>query len=164
MNTLDFLTQFENDSISAYRALATETDNQELKGLYELLAETRQRHRDTLIALQEHIRKDEVDSRLVERARNIHSGFWDILHTQDMMKMMRSDHDAFDHVIRSEEEMIHLCEGIAKAEENEKAKALITWFVDDERKYLDEIEGIYDFVEAPHCYLEWGEFANLHPL
>jgi rubrerythrin len=86
------------------------------------------------------------------------------LFNHDLNKEMRNDRDAFEHVVHAEDEMIKLCEGMAKAEEEEKVKALLNWFVKDEKRYLEEIEGIYEFVEAPHCYLEWGEFSNLHTL
>jgi len=53
---------------------------------------------------------------------------------------------------------------MARVEKGEQVKALLNWFVEDEKRHLEEIEGIYEFVEAPRSYLEWGEFSNLHPL
>jgi len=164
MNTLEFLSGFENDCLSFYRTLAAETTDPELKGLYELLADTRKRHLDMLETRKETVRSEDLTSDLTERAGHVTNGCRMALSSRDLIKEMRDDRDAFEHVVQAEDEMIKLCEGMARAEEGEKVKALLNWFVKDEKQVLEEIEGIYEFVEAPHCYLEWGEFSNLRTL
>jgi rubrerythrin len=164
MNTLDFLNRFENDCLSFYNTLAAETTDPELKGLYGLLADSRKRHLDLLGPLMETVRREDLTSDLAERAGHVINGCRMALTARDFNKEMRSDRDAFGHVVRAEGDMITLCEGMARAEEGAQVKALLNWFVEDEKRHLEEIEGIYEFVEAPHCYLEWGEFFNLHPL
>ncbi|MGB9082943.1 MAG: ferritin family protein [Desulfuromonadaceae bacterium] len=164
MNALEFLNRFENDCLSFYKTLAAETTDPELRGLYELLADSRTRHLDLLRPLMETVRSEDLTSELTERAGHVINGCRMALTARDLDKEMRGDRDAFGHVVRAEGEMIALCEGMARVEEREKVKALLNWFVDDEKRHLEEIEEIYEFVEAPHCYLEWGEFSNLHPL
>jgi rubrerythrin len=34
----------------------------------------------------------------------------------------------------------------------------------EERRHLNMVENIYDFVEAPRSFLAWGEFSNLREL
>ena len=41
---------------------------------------------------------------------------------------------------------------------------MLAWLANDEKRHLERIEEIYDFVETPRCYLEWGEFSNLRSL
>lgn len=164
MNTLEFLSRFENDCLSFYNTLAAEATSPEMKGLYELLADSRKRHLDLLGPLAEAIRSEELTSELVERAGRVTNACRTALSACNFKKEMRDDRDAFGHVVRAEDEMITLCEGMARVEEGEKVKALLNWFVEDEKRHLEEIEGIYEFVEAPKYYLEWGEFSNLRPL
>lgn len=164
MNTLEFLSGFENDCLSFYKALAAETTNPELKGLYDLLTDTRKRHLDLLETVKETVGSEDMESELTERAGHVINGCRLTLFNHDLKKELRNDRDAFGHIFHAENEMIKLCEGIARAEEAEKVKALLDWFVKDEKSHLEEIEGIYEFVEAPHYFLEWGEFSNLHPL
>lgn len=164
MNTLEFLHRFENDCLSFYTTLAADTTDPELRGLYELLADSRKRHLDLLEPLMETVRKEDLTSELTARAENVINGCRMALTARDFTKEMRDDSDAFGHVVRAEGEMIALCEGMAKVEEGEQVKALLNWFVEDEKRHLEEIEGIYEFVETPRFYLEWGEFSNLHPL
>lgn len=164
MNTIDYLTTFENDCLNLYELMGSATDNPEQKELYQLLTDARQRHLAKLEAMKATINFDEIDSAMVDRAGMVMNGCRQTLLAPDIIKAMRNDHDAFDHVMRAEEEMIKLCAGMARAEDNEKVRDLLSWFVDDEKKLLEEIEGIYDFVESPHCYLEWGEFSNMRTL
>lgn len=164
MNTLEFLSQFENDCLSFYRALAAETADPELKRLYGLLADSRQRHFDLLGSLKEVVRSEDLTSELTDRAGHLDNVCRLALTARDLGKEMKGDSDAFGHVIHAEHEMIRLCEGMARAEAGVQVKALLDWFVEDEKRHLKEIGEIYEFVEAPRCYLEWGEFSNLHPL
>lgn len=164
MNTLEFLIGYENDCLCFYQALAAETTDPELKELYGLLADTRKRHQGLLEALRETTAGGEMKSELAGRAGQVTNGCRLALFNHDLVKEMRNDRDAFVHVVQAEDEMISLCEGMARAEEAEASKALLNWFVMDEKRCRDEMEGIYEFVEAPHCFLEWGEFSNLRPL
>jgi rubrerythrin len=164
MNTLEFLSSFENDCLGFYRTLTAETADPELKEIYELLADSRKRHLDMLEIRKETVRGGDLTSELAERAGHVINGCRMALSTRDLARELRNDRDAYEHVVNAEDEMIRLCEGMAKAEEGEKIKALLNWFVKDEKQHLQEIEGIYEFVEAPRCYLEWGEFSNLRTL
>lgn len=164
MNTLNYLSQFENDCLNLYEALGSETTDPELKNLYRLLADNRQRHMNGLVAMNKIIHADEDNSVQTERAEQVMNSCRQTLLSADIKKALRNDHDAYNHVIHAEEAMISLCAGMARVEAGEKVKALLDWFVEDEKKFLEEIVGIYDFVEAPHCYLEWGEFSNLRTL
>lgn len=164
MNALNYLTRFETDCLNLYDVMGRATANPELKGLYSLLTEARQRHLDNLLAMQGNIPDSAVESDIVARADQVINGCRQTLLSPDIIKTMRNDHDAFDHVVHAEEEMIRLCTGMARSESSAGVKALLNWFVEDEKKHLEEIENIYDFVEAPHCYLEWGEFSNMRTL
>lgn len=164
MNAIDFMTRFEEDCLRFYETLGSNENNRELKNLYELLADSQRRHLGMLETLKETTRSSDGESDLVERADHVVNGFREALFTHDIMKELRNDRDAFSHVLHAEKEMIKLCEGMAKAEPNANAKALLAWLAESEKRHLGEIEEIYDFVESPGCYLEWGEFSNLRSL
>lgn len=164
MNALDFMTRFEDDCLRFYETLGKDVQDRELGELYRLLADSQRKHLDALEAARKAAHGADAESELVERAAHVMNGFREVLFTHDITKAMRHDRDAFDHVLQAEEEMIRLCEGMARAEPNLNTKALLTWLAENEKHHLREIEGIYDFVEAPDCYLEWGEFSNLRSL
>lgn len=164
MNAIDFMTRFEEDGLRFYETLVGDERNHEQIELYKLLADSQRRNIDTLEAVKKAARGAEAESELVERADHVVNGFQQLLFSRDVTKEISNDRDAFAHVLHAEEEMIKLCEGMAKAEPDLNAKALLTWLAENEKRHLAEIEEIYNFVESPSCYLEWGEFSNLHPL
>lgn len=164
MNALDYMTRFEEDCLRFYETLGKDAHNGEMSELYRLLADSQRKHLDALQAVRQAARNDDAESELVDRAAGVMNGFREVLFARDIAKEMRRDRDAFAHVQQAEEEMIRLCEGMAKAEPNLNTKALLAWLAENEKQHLKEVEGIYDFVEAPDCYLEWGEFSNLRSL
>jgi rubrerythrin len=66
--------------------------------------------------------------------------------------------------VKAEEEVIVLLDGMAKAEGEDNTRELLVLLAEEEKQHLSRMENIYEFVEAPRSYLEWGEFSNLHPL
>ena len=164
MNAIEFLTTFERDCLKFYETLEREATNPEVKELFGLLVDTRSRHIEALDLLKEAIHESDTESRLIDRAAHVMNGYRLTMHTPDMAKELRNDRDAFEHVIHAEEDMIKLCEGMARVENDENVKSLLTWFIDDEKRHLNEIGEIYEFIEAPHYYLEWGEFSNQRTL
>jgi len=164
MNAVELMTKFEGDCLIFYETLGRETHDQELKKLYALLAATQKKHLARLDRLRETTGTREAESMLADRTDHLVNGCHRVLFSHDLMKEMKNDRDGFDHVVHAEEEMIRLFEGMARAEHREGTKKLLAMIAADEKEHLQEIEWIYEFVEKPHCYLEWGEFSNLNPL
>lgn len=164
MNALEFMTRFEKDCLAFYEALGNGAKDDEMKELYELLADAQKRHLARLADIMGKSRGDEAESMLLERADTVDYGFHRLLFDHDLIKAMKYDRDAFEHVVHAEEEFIRLFEGVARAEKSEGTRKMLGMLAEDEKEYLAELEGIYDFIEKPHCYLEWGEFSNLKTL
>lgn len=164
MNAVELMTKFENDCLTFYEALGRETHDPELKELYELLAGTQKKHLGRLAGLQETTGVREAESVLIDRTDHLVNGCHRLLAGNDLLKTMKNDRDGFEHVVHAEEEMIRLFEGMARVEQREGTRKLLAMIATEEKEHLHEIESIYEFIEKPHCYLEWGEFSNLNPL
>lgn len=164
MNVLDFMSRFEEDGLRFYETLGRNQQGRKSGRLYALLADSQRRHLENIRTIKETTQSECMDSALAERAGHVMNGFQEALSVRDISKEMQSDRDAFSHVFHAEDEMIKLCEGMARAEPDLNVRALLAWLVENEKRHLKEIEEIYDFVEAPDCYLEWGEFSNLRSL
>jgi rubrerythrin len=164
MNALEFMTKFERDCLSFYEALGREAKDRERKELYELLADTQKNHLQRLEEIMGSQGLIEADSELLDRTAPLDFGFHKLLIDHELIKALRYDQDAFDHVVHAEEDVIRLFEGMARAEKQEGIRQMLAMLADDEKEHLAEIEGIYEFIERPHSYLEWGEFSNLKPL
>lgn len=164
MNAINFMIQTEEDGLRLYEMLGYETTDPELKEIFDLLAERQRNHLDTLETLKESVTPSDADSMFAERTRHLTNGFRRLLDSHDILHELKNDRDAFLHIVKAEEETIGLLEGMAKAESRMNTRILLERIAEDERAHLSNIEYIYDFIEAPHTFLEWGEFSNLHTL
>lgn len=164
MNTLNFMNRFEESGLQLYETLRNEAADYELKELFTLLVDGQKKHLAALEKMKGNVKSEDADSLMMERACHLTNGFSRLLESHDIMHQLKNDQDAFCHIIKAEDEIIQLLEGVARTEPKADARKLIEQIVEDEKQHLSEIENIYEFVEAPRTFLEWGEFSNLHPL
>ena len=164
MKATEFMTKFETDCLFFYQNLKTDTVDTELKNLFGLLADSRKRHLARLEELSGSAAENGAESKLMERADHLVNGWRRSLFSQDLVKEMKNDRDAFNHIIHAEEEIIRLFEGMSRAESMDTTRKMLEMITANEKGYLKEVEEIYEFIESPHCYLEWGEFSNLRRL
>jgi rubrerythrin len=66
--------------------------------------------------------------------------------------------------MREEEKEIRFYEELASAASDEATRESLLMVAEEERRHLNIVEHIYDFVEAPKSYLASGEFSNLREL
>jgi rubrerythrin len=164
MNVLDYAIKMENEGERLFERLGHETDNGELKEIFAILASGEREHIMKLETLKETISPADAQSVMVERAAHLQGSFGRLLDAPELFHELKHDSDRFVHIVKAEEENIHILEGMAAAEPNKKASILLLAIAEEEKEHLTTMEYIYDYMEAPRTYLEWGEFGNLHPL
>jgi rubrerythrin len=164
MNVIDYMIRFEEDGLHLYEALACDSSDSELRTIYNLLADSQRKHLTELIDLKGGKGGIPEDSKLVERAEHVTTIFRHLLESRDIHAELKLDPDGIGHIIAAEEEYIKLLEGMAKAEPAGETGAFLKRMGVDEQEHLERILNIYEFITAPHTYLEWGEFSNLHAL
>jgi rubrerythrin len=164
MSAFDYLARFEEDCIRFYGLLGDTAESPELKRLYALLLDNQKHHLADLGALREACADGVAESTLLARAENLVNRFRLTMLSPDIRKALKNDRDAFEHVFLAEEEVIRLFEGLARAETRTGSREVLGQLAEDEKRHLERIEEIYDFVERPRSFLEWGEFSNLRSL
>jgi rubrerythrin len=164
MNAIEYMIGFEEDGLHLYELLACDCENGEMRTTFNLLADSQRRHMTELLGLKDRISTISADSTLVERAEHVTNGFRHLLESRDIHGELKHDPDALWHILNTEEDYIKMLEGMAKAEPLAEVRTILERMVEDEKEHLDTIVNIYDFIKAPHTYLEWGEFSNLHSL
>lgn len=164
MNAHEFIRNFEQDCLSFYEQIGSEAKTPDMKELYDLLADTQKTYLARLEEICRSFDETAAESSLLDRAEHLVNGCRLLLLKYDLTKEMKNDQDAFEHVVHAEEDLINMFEGMARAETGEAKRKMLAMLAESERKHLDEIEEIYEFVEKPRCYLEWGEFSNLGKL
>ena len=164
MNVFDYAIRLEERGVQLFELLKHDTENHELKEIFDSLATMEQEHLTSLRTMKQVVTPEEAKSTMVDRAWPVKDGFEKLLESCDILHELRRDPDGFYHIVKAEEENIRMLEGMAATEPSETASLLLHELADEEKKHLETIENIYDFIEKPHTYLEWGEFSNLSQL
>jgi hypothetical protein len=160
MKAIDYLDRFEADLLEFYANMGEFTPPDKTR-LYALLSDTRKLH------LAEYNRmKASLGSAMASEIPDSMEECGKIcrLTPMDMARMRRRDTDGYMHVMAAEELLLGRCAELAEQSRDERERELLNWFMADEMNQLREIEEIYEFMEAPQCYLAWGEFSNLRTL
>ena len=158
MNVFEFAMRLEEESRTHYEKLANDAETAELKSIFSLLAESEREHHEHLTILKSATDPVVAESIALDRAGNfVH----DLVGTVAASDLLRNDDDGYRHALKQEEISISLYEKMADREPNAAASTLLKTMAAEERHHLEMIENIYDFVESPRTYLEWGEFSNL---
>ncbi len=158
MNIFDFAMKMESDGKALYEKLAEETSVAELKSIFTLLASAEDEHCKAIKAMKKETPAASAESKVLENARNV---FQELLERKSSLDLLKEDPDGYRHALKFAIAGIKLYETMAAKETNGETARIFTMLADDERKHLEILENIYDFVESPKDYLVWGEFSNL---
>lgn len=161
MNVFDFALKMEEDGKLFYEKLAAGTNVTELKTIFSMLAAAEDEHRGAIMAMKKNIAPGNADSKLLEKTQNVFQGLMKGTYDREMLK---GDPDGYRHAIKVAMAGIKLYEDMAEQESNPATAHILHLLADEERKHLEIMENIYDFVEAPKDFLAWGEFSNLKEL
>jgi rubrerythrin len=158
MNVFDFAMRLEEESRASYERLAENAETSELKSIFTLLADSEREHHEHLAIL-----KTTTDPEVAEAVTLNRAGSYinELVGSFASADVLRNDNDGYRHALRQEEISISLYEKLAEREPNGAAASLLRIMAAEERHHLEMMENIYEFVETPRTYLEWGEFSNL---
>lgn len=161
MNVFDFALKMEEDGKMFYEKLAAETVEAELKTIFSILAASEEEHRKSIETMMMDVAPVDADSKVLEKSRNVFEG---LLEKKNAIDMLKGDPDGYRHAIKFAMAGIKLYEDLAKKESNPATSRILLMLAEEERKHLEIMENIYDFVEAPKDFLAWGEFSNIKSL
>lgn len=158
MNIFDCAIKMEEEARIYYEKLAAAATVAELKNLFAMLAAAEQEHHDALVEMKDGISSQKAGFKALSEATCL---FKPLLAKRDLMAELKSDPDAYQHVVKEEERTIRFYEDLAAQAKDEGAREILLKIVAEERKHMNIVENIYSFVEEPKNYLAWGEFSNL---
>lgn len=159
MNVFDCAIKMEEEARIYYEKLATAAATPELKNLFTMLAAAEQEHHDALVEMKGSVAPRKAQFKALQEAACL---FKPLLAKRDLMAELKDDPDAYQHVVREEEEGVRLYEELAAQAKDEGVREILLKIAAEERKHLSIVENIYSFVESPKTYLAWGEFSNLN--
>jgi rubrerythrin len=158
MNVFDCAIKTEEEARLYYEKLAAATAVPELKNLFTMLAAAEQEHHDALVNMKGSIDPQKAQFKALKEAACL---FKPLLAKRGLMAELKEDPDAYQHVVKEEEEGVRFYEELAAQTKDEGTREILLKIADEERKHLSIVENIYSFIESPRTYLAWGEFSNL---
>jgi rubrerythrin len=158
MNIFDCALKMEEEARSTYEKMATATDVAELKNLFTLLAQSEQEHYNALTAMKMNPDLQQIRFKALEEMPCL---ITPLLAQRDLMEGQQLKGDAYQQVVREEENGVMFYEDLAARAEDEQTRDILLKIAEEERRHLSIVENIYAFVESPKNFLAWGEFSNL---
>ncbi len=158
MTILDFARHLEQSGLDFYAEMAARTDRDGVRKIFQLLAGDQQRLLDRLLRMQEQsggLKKEASD--LLGRAVNI----FEKLRQREAQLAFNNDLDAYLLAINAEREIVQQYRQVLGRTGDPRLRRALLRVLSLDRQELEELEQLYDFVNAPTDSLEWGEFSNL---
>lgn len=162
MNVFDCALKIEEEVRQYYEGLKAESTDPEIKNLFSLLAASEEEHRKNLLRLKGSV----ATAARAEMAALDGAGcsYRPSLTQRELLEETARDPGLYRHTVQEEEKEIRFYEELAAAARNEETRKSLRMLAEEERRHLATVENIYEFVEAPKTFLEWGEFSNLRRL
>jgi len=158
MNVFEFALKTEEDGKAFYEKLAAETGVAELKRIFSLLASSEEEHRKAIESIKNDTPPGNAESKILENVKNVFQG---LLERKNILGKLERDHEGCRRAITLAMAGIKLYDKMAAKETNLATAKILGMLAKEERRHLEIMENIYDFVEAPKDFLVWGEFSNL---
>jgi rubrerythrin len=144
-----------------YEQLAAHAHNKELKQLFSLLAASEEQYIAELMKFQSQL------TFKTREAYNLDANvcvFSPSINPVDPESSLAGDPDGYMHIVRNEEGNIELFDKLSEQATDDYLRKQLQILARKEREHLDMVENVYQFVEEPRTYLEWGEFSNMKSL
>ncbi len=135
--------------------LATRSEHSGVARIFRMLAEDEAKLLEQHRALATQDRA--YESKVLDRSANV---FEELRHREDQLDIS-DDIAAYRLAIEAEQELLRRFRKAAEEERHTGSRKLLDKLVREEARHLKELEGLYDFANAPNNYLAWGEFSNL---
>jgi len=157
MTVLDFARRLEQSGFDFYTEMAGKTSGEGTRKVFELLASDQRQILERLRRMQERYAADDRDAEMFDRAINV----FEKLRRQEAKLPVASDLDAYHLAIDAEREVVNQYRNLLGRIKTPELKRIVMRVLSLDRRELEELEQLYDFVNAPTDSLEWGEFSNL---
>jgi rubrerythrin len=157
MNFFDVAKNMELQAIKTYTRLSKEAPLDQLKGVFNVLAEEEKRHYDLFDTLQNKSVEVPADENILSRSKALLSkwerdfkapGLADLRAAYE--KGMQTEHEAVDFYSK-EREML----------ENDNQKQVVEIIINQEKRHIVLFENLIEFVQRPQQWLENAEFNHL---
>lgn len=157
MTVYEFAVKIEDAGFRFYNDMAIHAPQAAVAELCRQKAETERRMRERYTLLSR-IRVGAHDStELTALAAELDRCFAE----SRLMPPCDDEVAAYRILLNAQEAICRYCEQAMLIETDPEIRNQLDVLAADERRVLDELRNLFDFVHAPAEYLAWGEFSNL---
>jgi len=160
MNVFDCAIKIQEETKQYYEGLQAESDRQEMRELFSLLAASEDQLKKSLLRLKRMV-PERNDLKALDGTL---CSFRPPLSQRELMEELEKDPDLYRFSVTQEEQEIEKFERLSAQAGSETSATTLRLIAEAERRHLNVMENIYDFVEAPRNFLVDGEFSNRHEL
>ena len=158
MNIFDFAQTVEKSGQLFYREMAKACRQQGLENVFNMLAEDQARLLKKLADLKFRYADVEMeDCKSLKSKDNV----FESLRKNRKDIVVTNDIEAYELALDAERRIYAQYERAIALENDAATRNLLRRIAASDRGELRDIEQVYDFVNAPNEFLEWGEFSNL---
>jgi len=158
MNVLYFAQHVDQSGQRFYQDMSSRTHDPGIQKIFSVLADVEKMLLDHLQELREN---EEEYAKYDSVALNSSDNIFDRMLRQEEQFQFKDDIEAYNLALETERNVVDEYEKAVNRETHPEVRALLQKIVDGERHELEEIEKVYNFVNAPNEYLGWGEFSNI---
>jgi rubrerythrin len=159
MNIFDYAMQMELDGQAFYERLAADAQAEGLKSIFSSMAVDESKHYDLFKQMKEaSATLSMVDSTALDGAKNF---FTELQKQGTALSPDTKSLEAYRYAMQVEADSATLYREAAEKETNQAIRELLLRIANEERKHLNILENVFEFVNAPNQSLVWGEFSNL---
>jgi len=161
MNIYDFAINFEIESRKLYEKFAEESANENLRGVFQGLAEEEKRHENILRQLKENKKIDEVDSDILSTAKKAFELISkDLTDTKDNV-LPQQQVDVYKKAKEIEVDSYKFYTDKAEEAETPEVEKVFTRLAKEEKKHERIIDNIIEMVNRPNTWLEDAEWNHM---
>jgi rubrerythrin len=161
MNIYDFAINFEIESRKLYEKFAEESGNENLRGVFQGLAEEEKRHENILRQLKEDKKIDEVDSDILSTAKKAFELISkDLTDTKDNV-LPQQQVDIYKKAKEIEVDSYKFYTDKAEEAEKPEVEKVFNRLAKEEKKHERIIDNIIEMVNRPNTWLEDAEWNHM---
>jgi rubrerythrin len=161
MNIYDFAINFEIESRKLYEKFAEESGNENLRGVFQGLAEEEKRHENILRQLKEDKKIDEVDSDILSTAKKAFGLISkDLTDTKDNV-LPQQQVDIYKKAKEIEVDSYKFYTDKAEEAETPEVEKVFNRLAKEEKKHERIIDNIIEMVNRPNTWLEDAEWNHM---
>ena len=161
MNIYDFAINFEIESRKLYEKFAEESGNENLRGVFQGLAEEEKRHENILRQLKEDKKIDEVDSDILSTAKKAFELISkDLTDTKDNV-LPQQQVDIYKKAKEIEVDSYKFYTDKAEETEIPEVEKVFNRLAKEEKKHEKIIDNIIEMVNRPNTWLEDAEWNHM---